>query len=118
MKAASAQSETRRPSGACKLCELKPSLSTIERLAAEAGLIRADTPVVTTVHPDQIVAPGEIPVVDHDFRLDLLVTADEVVVCEHGAPREPGRVRWDDLTEDKIAAIPLLGRLRPTGRGT
>jgi 5-formyltetrahydrofolate cyclo-ligase len=87
-------------------------------VAAEAGLIGVDTPVVTTVHPEQIVAPGEIPVVDHDFRLDLLVTADEVVVCEHGRAREPGRVRWEDLTEEKIAAIPLLGRLRPTGRDT
>jgi 5-formyltetrahydrofolate cyclo-ligase len=84
-------------------------------VAGEAGLIAAGTPVVTTVHEEQIVAPGEIPVVAHDFRLDLVVTADRVVVCDHGGsgPREPGRVRWDELTEDKIAAIPLLGRLRP-----
>lgn len=87
-------------------------------VAAEAGLIHAETPVVTTVHADQIVAPGTIPVADHDFRLDLLVTADEVVVCEHGGAREPGRVRWDELTEAKIAAIPLLGRLRPTRSDT
>lgn len=84
-------------------------------VASEAGLIRADTPVVTTVHPDQIVTPGEIPVADHDFRLDLLVTADEVLACGHEGQREPGGVRWDDLTEEKIAAIPLLGRLRPAG---
>lgn len=83
-------------------------------VAAEAGLVGAGTPVATTVHPDQIVASGEIPVVDHDFRLDLVVTADELITCEHDGPRGAGRVRWDELTEDKIAAIPLLGRLRPT----
>jgi 5-formyltetrahydrofolate cyclo-ligase len=80
-------------------------------IASRAGLVAPDTPVVTTVHEQQIVATGEIPVTDHDVRLDLLVTADRVVTCTRAA-RHPGRIDWDALTEEKIAAIPLLGRLR------
>ncbi|PVZ03431.1 5-formyltetrahydrofolate cyclo-ligase [Actinomycetospora cinnamomea] len=80
-------------------------------VASRAGLVAADTPVVTTVHEQQIVAPGEIPVTDHDVRLDLLVTPDRVVTCTR-EPRHPGRIDWDELTEEKIATIPLLRRLR------
>lgn len=82
-------------------------------VAWEAGLVGPDTVVVTTVHELQVRAPGEIPVTAHDLRLDLVVTPDRVIECEHrGARPEPG-VRWEELTEEKIEAIPLLGRLRP-----
>jgi 5-formyltetrahydrofolate cyclo-ligase len=45
-------------------------------------------------------------------RLDLVATADRVITCTR-APRHPARIAWDELTEEKIAAMPLLGRLRP-----
>ncbi|WP_312030369.1 5-formyltetrahydrofolate cyclo-ligase [Actinomycetospora sp. TBRC 11914] len=80
-------------------------------VAAQAGLVAADTPVVTTVHEDQVVADGEIPTVDHDVHLDLIVTAERTITCSR-APRHPARVVWDELTEAKIAAIPLLAALR------
>ena len=81
-------------------------------VAGEAGLVAPRHPVVTTVHEQQVVARGEIPVTDHDVRLDLLVTPDRVVTCTREvAPPRPHR--WDELTEEKIAAIPLLRRLRP-----
>jgi 5-formyltetrahydrofolate cyclo-ligase len=80
-------------------------------VASEAGLVAPDTPVVTTVHEQQVVATGEIPVTDHDVRLDLVVTAERVITCTREV-RHPGRIAWDELTEDKIAAIPLLQRLR------
>jgi 5-formyltetrahydrofolate cyclo-ligase len=81
-------------------------------VASEAGLVAPDTPVVTTVHEQQVVPVGEIPVTDHDVRLDLVVTAERVITCTR-ATRHPGRVDWAELTEDKISAIPLLQRLRP-----
>ena len=81
-------------------------------VASEAGLVAPDTPVVTTVHEQQVVATGEIPVTDHDVRLDLVVTAERVITCTREV-RRLGRIDWDELTEEKIAAIPLLRRLRP-----
>lgn len=76
-------------------------------LAWEAGLIGPDTVVVTTVHAVQVLPDGDIPVTDHDFRLDLIVTPDEVIECPSGG-RTPAAIRWDELTEDKIRSIPLL----------
>lgn len=80
-------------------------------LAAEAGLVGKGTVVATTVHEAQVLDTERIPVTDHDVLLDLVVTPERVVRCP-GRTRPPG-LRWDELTEEKIAAIPLLGRLRP-----
>jgi 5-formyltetrahydrofolate cyclo-ligase len=83
-------------------------------VASEAGLIGPDTVVVTTVHEVQVLAAGEIPTTDHDVRLDLIVTPDRVIAIPRGGRRPPATVRWNELTEEKIAAIPLLARLRET----
>lgn len=80
-------------------------------LAVAAGLISPGTPVVTTVHPLQVVGAGEIPMTDHDIPLDLIVTPEEVIETRGGF-RRPDGVRWDELTAEKIEAIPLLARLR------
>jgi 5-formyltetrahydrofolate cyclo-ligase len=79
-------------------------------LAWEAGLVGPDTVVVTTVHDVQVLAEGDIPMTEHDFRLDLIVTPDEVIECSPGE-RGAAAIRWDGLTEDKIRSIPLLARL-------
>ena len=80
-------------------------------VAAEAGLISAATVVVTTVHELQVVDAGAIPTTGHDVGLDLIVTPDRVIRCQRGRRRMP-RIDWADLTEEKVAAIPLLSRLR------
>ncbi|MBW3660591.1 MAG: 5-formyltetrahydrofolate cyclo-ligase [Gemmatimonadetes bacterium] len=80
-------------------------------LAREAGLIGADTVVATTVHEVQLVDPGQIPMADHDVPLDWIVTPDRAVRCQERHARSGG-IRWDALTEEKIAAIPLLARIR------
>ena len=84
-------------------------------VASEAGLISPGTTVVTTVHQLQVRPPGMIPVTDHDMRLGLIVTPDRIIDCrDRGGARSRGApaVRWDELTEAKIAAIPLLAELR------
>jgi 5-formyltetrahydrofolate cyclo-ligase len=82
-------------------------------IASEAGLVGPGTTVATTVHPLQLRGPGEIPVTEHDVLLDLIVTPDEVLDCRPGRPdRPPATVHWGHLTDEKIAAIPLLTRLR------
>ena len=83
-------------------------------LASAAGLIGPDTLVVTTVHELQVRPAGTIPVTGHDVPVDLVVTPERIIDCRPGRPpRAAASVRWDELTEEKIAAIPLLGSLRP-----
>lgn len=82
-------------------------------VAAEAGLVGDHTVVATTVHELQVRAAGAIPTTDHDVRLDLIVTPERVIDCRPAArPRPQAGIRWDELTEEKIAAIPLLAALR------
>ncbi|HZQ76221.1 MAG TPA: 5-formyltetrahydrofolate cyclo-ligase [Acidimicrobiia bacterium] len=81
-------------------------------VASEAGLIGPDTMVVTTVHEAQVRPAGEIPTTGHDVPLDLIVTPERVIEIPRRRRRPPGGIRWDELTDEKIAAIPLLGRLR------
>jgi 5-formyltetrahydrofolate cyclo-ligase len=80
-------------------------------VAWEAGLITDATVVVTTVHEVQVRCRGEIPLTDHDVRLDLIVTNERVIRCPRPARRARPALRWDELTEEKIASIPLLRRL-------
>jgi 5-formyltetrahydrofolate cyclo-ligase len=81
-------------------------------IASEAGLIGPGTLVATTVHPVQVLPAGAIPRTDHDVAVDLIVTPDEVIEVARSGPRPTGAVAWDELTEAKIAAIPILQRLR------
>jgi 5-formyltetrahydrofolate cyclo-ligase len=65
------------------------------------------------VHEDQILRAGRIPMTTHDVRLHLIVTPERVLRCRPrgGEEHRPGIV-WSELSEEKIAAIPLLQQLR------
>lgn len=82
-------------------------------LAYEAGLIDDATVTVTTVHERQVVDIGRIPETDHDFRVDFIITPERAITCRKRRHRtaHPG-IRWHELTEEKIDAIPVLRRLR------
>ena len=80
-------------------------------VAAAAGLVTPDTRIVTTVHETQVVDDGRIPTTDHDLWLDLIVTPERVIEVERPDGRELPTLHWDELTDAKIAAIPLLRRL-------
>ena len=82
-------------------------------LATAAGLIGPDTVTVTTVHELQVRPAGVIPLTGHDVPLDLVVTPERVIDCRsrHG-PRPAAGIRWEDLTKEKIAAIPVLSAQR------
>jgi 5-formyltetrahydrofolate cyclo-ligase len=77
-------------------------------LLSEAGLVGEHTVIATTVHPLQVL-DDPIPETGHDFRVDIVVTPDEVIVCDT-APRR-GTLDWTSLTAEKIAAIPVLAQL-------
>jgi 5-formyltetrahydrofolate cyclo-ligase len=74
-------------------------------LLVEAGAIDEHTVIATTVHPVQLLEE-ELPEAEHDFRVDLIATPDDVV--ETPGPRRPPGILSDQLEADKIAAIPAL----------
>ena len=83
-------------------------------LAAAAGLIGPATLVATTVHELQVRPAGAIPTAAHDAPVDLVVTPERVIDCRpRRGPRPTDGIRWAELTDEKIAAIPLLAALRP-----
>jgi 5-formyltetrahydrofolate cyclo-ligase len=81
-------------------------------LAREAKLLRRTTPIVTTVHDLQVV-DEELPVLPHDIPVDYIVTPTAVIETHTKIPRPKG-IYWDYLTEQQLAAIPYLDRLRAT----
>src|SRR5262245_51835252 len=80
-------------------------------LAAAAGLVGTRTIVATTVHEVQVRSAGEIPTTAHDITVDVIVTPNDVIRTSNRRRRAP-KVDWRELSDEKIAAIPLLARLR------
>lgn len=80
-------------------------------VAARAGLVDAHTVVATTVHELQVRRAGTVPTTPHDVRVDLVVTPERVLRCPRRGSSLPV-LDWSELTEEKIAAVPLLGDLR------
>ena len=78
-------------------------------LAATAGIIRRDTPVISTVHRLQVLEE-ELPSNRHDVCLDYVLTPDETIRCTGNSPRPQG-IYWEELDEAKIAQIPVLRKL-------
>ncbi len=85
-------------------------------LAAAAGLVGTETVVVTTVHDLQVRPPGTVPCTDHDVAVDVVVTPTRVIRARRRGRRPVPRVRWEELTDEKVAAIPLLASLRERQR--
>ncbi|MGB7950245.1 MAG: 5-formyltetrahydrofolate cyclo-ligase [Candidatus Binatia bacterium] len=80
-------------------------------LLTEEKRIGRRIPIVTTVHPLQIVQET-IPMTAHDIPLTAIVTPDEIIEFKSDLPRPKG-IYWDMLPPDKIAEIPVL-QSRPT----
>ena len=74
----------------------------------EAGLLGPETVLATTVHQLQVVDES-LPETTHDFRVDLIITADEVIWC--GQPQRPPGILWEHLQQEKIAQVPALAAL-------
>jgi 5-formyltetrahydrofolate cyclo-ligase len=53
---------------------------------------------------------GAVPTTEHDLHIDVIVTPSDALP---DAPdwRVP-QIQWEELTDEKIAAIPLLGRIK------
>jgi len=81
-------------------------------LLTEAGLIDERTVIVTTVHDLQVL-DEDLPETEHDFRVDLIVTPEEVIRTRGSERRRPKGIIWSHLDEEKVASIPVLASMRP-----
>jgi 5-formyltetrahydrofolate cyclo-ligase len=84
-------------------------------LLRSEGKIREYTPILTTVHPVQIV-DERLPMRGHDIPVDFLITSEQVIAAPSLHPRPRG-VIWEILQEEKILSIPLLRKGRREVRG-
>jgi len=80
-------------------------------LFREVGIVTPDTPIVTTVHPLQVVEDGRPVMQGHDTPLDWIITSDEVIETRT-AYADPTGVDWDFIQPDQWASIPFLKRLK------
>jgi 5-formyltetrahydrofolate cyclo-ligase len=78
-------------------------------LLVASGRVGERTRIATTVHALQVL-DEPLPETEHDFRVDVIVTPEEVIWTPGG--HRPRGILWSDLDEDKIAAIPVLQRSR------
>jgi 5-formyltetrahydrofolate cyclo-ligase len=75
-------------------------------LLTEKKKIGRNTPIVTSVHPLQIINE-EIPMTEHDIPVTSIITPDEGIETKSGMKR-PNGIYWKLLPAEKIEAIPVL----------
>lgn len=80
-------------------------------LAVEAGKLKRNVPVVTSVHPLQLIIE-RIDRKRHDFTVDVILTPNEILRCPPDRKRPKG-IYWKDLSKQKIEEIPALMKLKP-----
>lgn len=77
----------------------------------EFGLVEIDTPIVTTVHPLQIVEDWRLPMQVHDWALNWIVTAEEVIETNTSYSRPIG-LDWNNIRPEQLEQIPILQKLK------
>jgi 5-formyltetrahydrofolate cyclo-ligase len=75
----------------------------------ETGAITDKTPIVTTVHPLQIV--DDVPMSEHDVPVDFIVTPDHIIETTHTHPKPRGII-LELLPSDAYKLMPILAELR------
>jgi 5-formyltetrahydrofolate cyclo-ligase len=75
-------------------------------LLIENKKISAKTPIVTSVHPLQII-DEDLPMAEHDIPLNAIITPGEIIEIDAAFPRPRG-IYWRMLPQEKIEAIPIL----------
>jgi 5-formyltetrahydrofolate cyclo-ligase len=75
------------------------------------GVIGDRTPMATTIHSVQLVAPESVPIEPHDCPLDLVATETGLIRTNNSEARPTG-VDWARVRPDQFAEIPFLAALR------
>lgn len=78
-------------------------------ITAEAELVDKRTIVATTVHDAQIFDDGIIPITEHDFPVDIIVTPTQVIYTATTLDRPRGVIDAH-LEDSKRESIPVLHR--------
>jgi 5-formyltetrahydrofolate cyclo-ligase len=78
----------------------------------QAGLISAETPIVTTVHALSVVDNERLPLLPHDNFLNWIITPQEVIEVKNVGP-QPGGIDWERVLPDQYETIPVLRKLNP-----
>jgi len=79
-------------------------------IARHLNLVTETTPVVTTVHPIQIV-DEEIPMLPHDIPVDFIVTPEGIIATEWAFAKPVG-ILWEWLDEERFEQVPILRWLK------
>ena len=79
-------------------------------ILCELGKLGPQTPIVTTVHPLQIIEK-RIPMAVHDLPLDLAATPEGLFSFEEHRPKPRGLL-WPLLRPSQLSQIPVLRRLQ------
>lgn len=77
----------------------------------EFGLVQPDTPIVTTVHPLQIVEQERLPMQAHDWALNWIVTPEEAIATNTSYPHPTG-LDWETIRPEQFKKIPILRQLK------
>ena len=76
----------------------------------ELGAVDDATPVVTTIHDDQVLEAEDAPDADsHDVHVDVIVTPTRIIRTD--ASNKPDGVDWNLLDDDQLAAMLVLKQL-------
>lgn len=78
-------------------------------LLADAGLLKPDTIIATTVHELQVL-DEQLPRQPHDFTVDYILTPERIIPCAKGRP--PRGIDWQVLDPELLNSIPVLRGLR------
>lgn len=84
-------------------------------MLTEFGLVEIDTPIVTTVHSLQVVEDSRLPMQVHDWALNWIITAEEVIETNTIYPRPTG-LNWDSIWAEQLEKIPILRKLNESRR--
>ncbi|OKH32737.1 5-formyltetrahydrofolate cyclo-ligase [[Phormidium ambiguum] IAM M-71] len=75
------------------------------------GLIDSNIPIVTTVHPLQIVPDSLLPMQTHDWSLDWIINSEDVIKTNSNYTRPTG-LNWDIIRAEQYQKIPILKHLK------
>jgi 5-formyltetrahydrofolate cyclo-ligase len=79
-------------------------------LLSRTGKIHPWTPILTVVHPHQMLGT-ELPMTSHDLSVDFILTPGASFATHRTTPN-PDSIFWELLDQEKVDAVPVLRKLQ------